>query len=200
MPARLRAALEGRTTLRKKLALNSEMPPRRRFLQTTLLGGVGTAILPALAGARELADTSTPAAQGRPFELDELTIADLQAGMNSGKFSSRSLVEKYQARIEEIDRQGPAGNSVIEINPEAQPFQQRVERPWRTDEEPVCARSQSVRLEFRLGSGGRGQPLCRRDRHRDGWIGGLSIFGEWDCRHQADARSRESRRHHPDRA
>ena len=30
MPARLRAALEGRTTLRKKLALNSEMPPRRR--------------------------------------------------------------------------------------------------------------------------------------------------------------------------
>src|SRR5439155_22015466 len=128
MPARLRAALEGRTTLRKKLALNSEMPPRRRFLQTTLLGGVGTAILPALAAARELADTSTPAAQVRPFELDELTIADLQAGMNSGKFSSRSLVEEYQARIEEIDRQGPAVNSVIEINPEAQAIAESLDR------------------------------------------------------------------------
>src|SRR3989454_9972921 len=128
MPARLRAALEGRTTLRKKLALNSEMPPRRRFLQTTLLGGVGTAILPALAGARELADTSTPATQVRPFELDEATIADLQAGMNSGKFTSRSLTEKYLARIEEIDRQGPAVNSVIEINPEAQAIAESLDR------------------------------------------------------------------------
>src|SRR2546429_9953557 len=104
------------------------MPPRRRFLQTSLLGGVGTAILPALAGARELADTSTPAAQVRPFELDEVTIADLQAGMSSGKFNSRSLTEKYLARIEEIDRQGPAVNGVIEVNPEAQAIAESLDR------------------------------------------------------------------------
>ena len=53
------------------------------------------------------------------FELDEITIADLQAGMASGKFSARSITEKYLARIEEIDKQGPALNSVIEVNPEA---------------------------------------------------------------------------------
>jgi amidase len=108
--------------------VNSEMPPRRRFLQTSLLGGIGTAILPAFAGARELDDTSSPATQVRPFELDELTIADLQAGMSSGKFSSRSITEKYLARIEEIDRQGPAVNSVIEVNPEAQAIAESLDR------------------------------------------------------------------------
>jgi amidase len=115
--------------LRKQsLAVNSAMPPRRSFLQTSLLGGVGAAILPALAGARELADTVTPATHMGPFELDEVTIADLQAGMNSGKFSSRSITEKYLARIEEIDRQGPAVNSVIEINPEAQAIAESLDR------------------------------------------------------------------------
>ena len=53
------------------------------------------------------------------FELDELTIADLQAAMASGKFTARSLTEKYMARIEEVDRRGPAVNSVIELNPDA---------------------------------------------------------------------------------
>jgi amidase len=55
----------------------------------------------------------------KPFELDEITIPDLQAGMKSGRFTARSLVEKYSARIEEIDKQGPSVNSVIELNPDA---------------------------------------------------------------------------------
>ncbi len=113
---------------KKNLAVNSEMPPRRRFLQTSLFGGVGAAILPALAGARELTDGSTSASQVRPFELDEVTIADLQAGMSSGKFSSRAITEKYLARIEEIDRRGPAVNSVLEINPEAHAIAESLDR------------------------------------------------------------------------
>jgi len=104
------------------------MPPRRRFLQTSLFGGVGAAILPALAGARELTDGSTSASQVRPFELDEVTIADLQAGMSSGKFSSRAITEKYLARIEEIDRRGPVVNSVLEINPEAHAIAESLDR------------------------------------------------------------------------
>ena len=44
---------------------------------------------------------------------------DLQSGMKSGKFTARSLVEKYLARIEEIDKRGPAINSIIELNPDA---------------------------------------------------------------------------------
>src|SRR6266700_2454034 len=70
------------------------------------------ALLPALAGARELA-TSTRAPDVKPFELDEMTIADLQAGMSSGKFTARSITEKYLTRIDAIDKQGPAINSGI---------------------------------------------------------------------------------------
>jgi len=92
-------------------------PQRRHFLQTSVLAGVSAAVLPALAATREAAGSS--AVEVGPSDLDEITIADLQAGLASGKFSARSITEKYLARIEEIDKQGPAINSVIEVNPEA---------------------------------------------------------------------------------
>jgi amidase len=53
------------------------------------------------------------------FDLEEATIADLQQRMQSGSETSRSLVEKYLARIEAIDRRGPALRSVLETNPDA---------------------------------------------------------------------------------
>jgi amidase len=95
-----------------------DSPQRRNFLQTSALASVSAAVFPALAGARIVA-APVPEAEIRPFELDEIAIADLQAGMASGKFTARSITEKYLARIEEIDKQGPTLNSVIEINPDA---------------------------------------------------------------------------------
>jgi len=53
------------------------------------------------------------------FDLEEATIADLQKRMESGRDTARAIVDKYLARIEAIDRQGPALHSVIETNPEA---------------------------------------------------------------------------------
>jgi amidase len=53
------------------------------------------------------------------FDLEEATIADLQKRMESGRDTARSIVDKYLARIEAIDRQGPALHSVIETNPDA---------------------------------------------------------------------------------
>lgn len=54
----------------------------------------------------------------KSFELNEATIAQLQAGMKSGKWTAHSIAQKYLARIEEIDKRGPAINSIIEINPD----------------------------------------------------------------------------------
>jgi amidase len=93
-------------------------PQRRHFLRTSALAGVSATVLPALAAASNVpCSTSTP--EIKPFELDEITTADLQAGMASGKFTARSITEKYLARIEEIDKQGPTLNGVIEVNPDA---------------------------------------------------------------------------------
>lgn len=61
------------------------------------------------------APTKSPVA----FDLDEATIADLQARMTGGRETARSIAEKYLARIEAIDRQGPQLRSVLEINPDA---------------------------------------------------------------------------------
>ena len=66
---------------------------------------------------------AAPALQGPtipPFELDEMTVAQLQDAMANGRYTSRRLVDLYLQRIEAIDRNGPALRSVIEVNPEAQ--------------------------------------------------------------------------------
>jgi amidase len=96
---------------------------RRYFLKTTLIGGATATLIPlypALGAPRVFASSVTPP-EIKPFELDEITISDLQDGMKSGKFTARSLVEKYSARIEEIDKDkhGPAINSILELNPDA---------------------------------------------------------------------------------
>jgi amidase len=94
-------------------------PSRRRFLQATVIGGVSAVVLPALAGAREITAPAPSAPDLPAFELDEISISELQDGMKSGKFTARSIAEKYLARIDAIDKQGPAINSVIELNPDA---------------------------------------------------------------------------------
>ena len=52
-------------------------------------------------------------------DAEELAIDDIQKGFRSGQFTSRSLTEAYLARIDAIDRHGPAINAVIELNPDA---------------------------------------------------------------------------------
>ncbi len=48
-----------------------------------------------------------------------MSIIELQAKMNSGAISARSLTEMYLERIEALDKQGPAVNAIIELNPDA---------------------------------------------------------------------------------
>ncbi len=52
-------------------------------------------------------------------ELEEITVAQLQQGLGSSRWTSVQLVEKYLARIDQIDKHGPAINAVIELNPDA---------------------------------------------------------------------------------
>ena len=62
---------------------------------------------------------SQPAAPSAHAPLDEVPIAELQARMTRGDATARSLTEQYLARIDVIDRGGPALRSVIELNPDA---------------------------------------------------------------------------------
>ncbi|HEY1961208.1 MAG TPA: amidase family protein, partial [Rhizomicrobium sp.] len=53
------------------------------------------------------------------YDPSEKDIATLQGEMASGKLTSEALVKAYIARIDNIDRSGPALHSVIAINPNA---------------------------------------------------------------------------------
>ncbi len=110
---------------------NSKHNSRRNFLRAGVTATLATAAYPALGAARVVDPTPPPAADvtdfkisdfKKDFELDEITIDDLQRAFLSGQYSSRSLAQKYLTRIQEIDKAGPMVNSVIELNPEALPI------------------------------------------------------------------------------
>ena len=93
---------------------------RRTFVRNSVAGSVGLASVSINTAAKEAAHAASAGSAPPPaFELDEATIADLQTGMASGKYSAHSLARKYLDRIDDIDKHGPAINSVIELNPEA---------------------------------------------------------------------------------
>lgn len=67
-----------------------------------------------------------PAAQGqsgtapaRHVAVEELTIGELQAAMTEGRATSREIASAYLARIAAYDKQGPALNAMIAMNPNA---------------------------------------------------------------------------------
>jgi amidase len=53
------------------------------------------------------------------YDVEEKSIAQLQADLTSGVVSSEILVQAYLDRIERIDRAGPSLNSVLSLNPNA---------------------------------------------------------------------------------
>jgi amidase len=93
-----------------------------------LQAGLSAAAVPAVALREAARATDWAASKLKPFELDEASIAELQAGLQTGKHTARSLTEKYLARIEAIDRSGPAVNSVIEVNPDARQLADALDR------------------------------------------------------------------------
>ncbi len=58
-------------------------------------------------------------ATAKEFDLSKATIADINAAFAAGSLTSEKLVSLYLARIEAYDKQGPAINSIINLNPRA---------------------------------------------------------------------------------
>lgn len=84
------------------------MNPGRR----TLLTASAALLLPRTASAQPHQAMST-------INVEERSLAELQADMAAGRTSARQLVAAYTERIERIDRSGPRLASVIELNPDA---------------------------------------------------------------------------------
>jgi Asp-tRNA(Asn)/Glu-tRNA(Gln) amidotransferase A subunit family amidase len=66
-----------------------------------------------------VAAASVAGQEAAPFRVEETTIAALQAAFRSGPFTCRSLVESYIRRIDAYDKNGPALNAIVLVNPNA---------------------------------------------------------------------------------
>ncbi len=53
------------------------------------------------------------------FELNEITVRELNDAFESGKYTSVQIVELYLERIDALNKKGPHLNAVIAINPDA---------------------------------------------------------------------------------
>jgi amidase len=94
---------------------------RRAFLgHAAVLGAAAALRVPDLPHAIPAPRAGTPAHPVADFELEEATVAQLQEGMASGKWTSRRIIDLYLDRIAENDRRGPSLHSIIETNPDAQ--------------------------------------------------------------------------------
>ena len=94
---------------------------RRDFLKTSAAAFAITLVRPAFDKLKYLNASES-------FDIQEATISQLQERMSSGDITGRWLTEAYLKRIQDIDKQGPAINSVIEINPEALEIAEALDR------------------------------------------------------------------------
>ena len=85
------------------------MPPRFSVLATFLIAA------PAVVVAQRPAAAPNPPA----FDVTETTIADIHAAMRAGTLSCHDLVSAYLERITAYDKNGPAINAIIVVNPKA---------------------------------------------------------------------------------
>ena len=84
------------------------------------LGWLGAVTFSVACGSERQA--VTPASGPTPtheFELSELSVAALQEGLATGRYTARRLTDLYLERIAAIDAAGPRLRAVIEVNPDA---------------------------------------------------------------------------------
>jgi amidase len=78
-------------------------------MTTRLLASAAVALLVAL----------TPVSARRAVDLEDATIAELNAAFNAGTLTSEKLTALFLARINAYDRRGPSLRAMITVNPKA---------------------------------------------------------------------------------
>ena len=97
---------------------------RRAFLTNTSLAVAGlTTTIFATSSCTDkktepATETKTDDAEDN-FELNEMTVMELQDKMAKGTYTSEQITKLYLDRIKAIDKNGPKLNAIIELNPDA---------------------------------------------------------------------------------
>ncbi|MDQ3908091.1 MAG: amidase family protein, partial [Acidobacteriota bacterium] len=192
---------------------------RRKFLRGTLAGAGLALAAPALSlarvaeNARADCDDDSPEGAGanaaagfaaKPFEFEEMTVAEMQEAMRSGRLTAQTLTRSYLERIDEIDRRGPSLNSVIETNPDALQIAKSLDRERRSGRVRGPMHGVPVLIKDNIDTGDRMQTtagslaLVDQTRPRDAFIvrrlrdAGAVIVGKTNLSEWANFRSTHS--------
>jgi amidase len=95
---------------------------RRAFVTHGSVAVAGIATVSGVACSKETINkqgTEANSASNDDFELNEITINELQEQMASGKYTSEAITSLYLNRIAALDKNGPKLNAIIELNPDA---------------------------------------------------------------------------------
>jgi amidase len=65
-------------------------------------------------------------------QLEEITIVEAHGAMTDGRLTCRALVDYYLGRIDAFDRQGPALNAIVVINPVAVKEAEELDRRFKS--------------------------------------------------------------------
>jgi Asp-tRNA(Asn)/Glu-tRNA(Gln) amidotransferase A subunit family amidase len=74
-----------------------------------------------------------PAQPPARFDVVEATIAQVHEAMKAGRLTCRDLVSAYLRRIDAFDKNGPAFNSIVVLNPEVEKEAEALDRRFAQD-------------------------------------------------------------------
>jgi amidase len=146
----------------------------RRRLIGAAAGLAATAAWPVTAReeAPEAPSSSPPIGD---FELAELSLSALAAGLGEGRWTSEDLVELYLRRIEEVDGGAAGTNAMAELNPDAQAIAAERDAERRADRLrgplhglPIVVKDNidsGDRMRTSAGSLALGDSIAPRDAH-----------------------------------
>jgi amidase len=92
---------------------------RRDFISLSAAAAAGAAF--AFGGAKKIVARDSI----ENFDLEEMSVAEMQEAMRAGRVTSREITQKYVERIREID---PKLKSVVETNPDALKIAEELDR------------------------------------------------------------------------
>ncbi len=175
---------------------------RRDFFRAGIAGGL-------IVGAPRPRQFSPPPdaptlPQAQAFELDEATVATLQDGIRSGRWTARRLAELYLERIEALDRRGPTLRAIIETNPDALTIADQLDEERRQGKLRGPLHGIPIVIKDNIDTGDRMQTtagslaLVGRPAPRDAFIverlraAGLVLLGKTNLSEWANFRSSNS--------
>jgi len=176
---------------------------RRNFLSVSSLAGIAAA-------RKKKKSKAQPAAQ-QPNRvqvaagvLDEIGVPELQSRQRQKLLTSERITEIYLARIEAIDRGGPALRSVIEINPDALGIARALDAEFKAKGARTPLHGMPVLIKDNIDSGDKMQTtagslaLVGKPAHADSWVAarlraaGAVILGKTNLSEWANFRSTRS--------